>query len=177
MNAADPKVAQALQQASMVELFALSTLIDRLMSDPARIAQIRLRLHLGQAVRFVDWRDPQMPMRAAKVLALAKDHVKVLEDGANRQWNLPYAAVEPPTGAASPAQAASHAAPPPPHHAAGRAQRGDFRSGDKVVFEDRLLQTQFATIVRINRQTATVHTDDGKAWRVSFPLLRRIVDV
>ena len=177
MNAADPKVAQALQQASMVELFALSTLIDRLMSDPARIAQIRLRLHLGQAVRFVDWRDPQMPMRAAKVLALAKDHVKVLEDGANRQWNLPYAAVEPPTGAASPAQAASHAATPPPHNAASRAQRGDFRSGDKVVFEDRLLQPQFGTIVRINRQTATVHTDDGKAWRVSFPLLRRIVDV
>jgi hypothetical protein len=175
MNAADPKVAQALQQASMVELFALSTLIDRLMSDPARIAQIRLRLHLGQAVRFVDWRDPQMPMRAAKVVALAKDHVSVLEDGANRQWNLPYAAVEPPTGAASPAQAAPP--PPPPHHAAGRAQRADFRSGDKVVFEDRLLQPQFGTIVRINRQTATVHTDDGKAWRVSFPLLRRIVDV
>lgn len=177
MNAADPKVAQALQQASMVELFALSTLIDRLMADPARIAQIRLRLHLGQAVRFVDWRDPQMPMRAAKVVALAKDHVSVLEDGANRQWNLPYAAVEPPTGAASPAQAASHAATPPPHNAASRAQRGDFRSGDKVVFEDRLLQPQFGTIVRINRQTATVHTDDGKAWRVSFPLLRRIVDV
>ena len=177
MNAADPKVAQALQQASMVELFALSTLIDRLMSDPARIAQIRVRLHLGQAVRFVDWRDPQMPMRAAKVVALAKDHVSVLEDGANRQWNLPYAAVEPPTGAASPVQAAPQAAPPPPHLAAGRAQRGDFRSGDKVVFEDRLLQPQFGTIVRINRQTATVHTDDGKAWRVSFPLLRRIVDV
>jgi hypothetical protein len=177
MNAADPKVAQALQQASMVELFALSTLIDRLMADPARIAQIRLRLHLGQAVRFADWRDPQMPMRAAKVVALAKDHVSVLEDGANRQWNRPYAAVEPPTGAASPAQAASHAATPPPHNAASRAQRGDFRSGDKVVFEDRLLQTQFGTIVRINRQTATVHTDDGKAWRVSFPLLRRIVDV
>jgi hypothetical protein len=177
MNAADPKVAQALQQASMVELFALSTLIDRLMSDPARIAQIRLRLHLGQAVRFVDWRDTQMPMRAAKVVALAKDHVSVLEDGANRQWNLPYAAVEPPTGAASPAQAATPATPPPPPPPAGRAQRGDFRSGDKVVFEDRLLQPQFGTIVRINRQTATVHTDDGKAWRVSFPLLRRIVDV
>lgn len=177
MNAADPKVAQALQQASMVELFALSTLIDRLMSDPARMAQIRLRLHLGQAVRFVDWRHPQMPMRAAKVVALAKDHVSVLEDGANRQWNLPYAAVEPPTGAASPTQAAPQAAPPPPPHPAGRAQRADFRSGDKVVFEDRLLQPQFGTIVRINRQTATVHTDDGKAWRVSFPLLRRIVDV
>ena len=173
MNAADPKVAQALQQASMVELFALSTLIDRLMADPARSAQIRLRLHLGQAVRFADWRDPQMPMRAAKVVALAKDHVSVLEDGANRQWNLPYAAVEPPTGAASPTQAA----PPPPPHPAGRAQRADFRSGDKVVFEDRLLQPQFGTIVRSNRQTATVHTDDGKAWRVSFPLLRRIVDV
>jgi len=95
MNAADPKVVQALQQATLLELFALSTLIDRLMADPARLAQIRLRLHLGQAVRFLDWRHPQMPLRSAKVVALAKDHASVLEDGANRQWNLPYAAIEP----------------------------------------------------------------------------------
>ena len=102
MNAADPKVVQALQQATLLELFAMSTLIDRQMSDPARIAAVRLRLHLGQRVQFLDWRDPQMQMRPAQVVALAKDHVKVLEEGAHRQWNLPYAAVEPATDTASP---------------------------------------------------------------------------
>ena len=58
-----------------------------------------------------------------------------------------------------------------------QSKRDNFRSGDKVVFEDRLLQPHVGTIVRINRQTATIHTDDGKAWRVSFGLLRNIVDV
>ena len=95
MNAADPKVVQALRQATLLELFALSTLIDRQMSDPTRIAAARLRLHLGQRVQFLDWRDPPMQMRPAQVVALAKDHVKVLEEGAPRQWNLPHAAVEP----------------------------------------------------------------------------------
>jgi hypothetical protein len=187
MNAADPKVVRSLQQASMLELFALSTLIDRLMADPARMAQIRLRLHLGQAVRFLDWREPRMPLRAARVLALAKDHVKVLEDGANRQWKLPYAAIEPRTDRAdgdggapasaptvTPAVAADAASPSIP---TPQTQRDNFHRGDQVVFEDQLLQPHFGTIARINRQTATVHTDDGKTWRVSFALLRRLVEV
>ena len=178
MNAADPKVVQALQQATLLELFALSTLIDRLMAEPARLSQIRLRLHLGQAVRFLDWRHPQMPLRSAKVVALAKDHASVLEDGANRQWNLPYAAIEPTTDGTNPAPApVTAAAPTPTPRPVAQSKRDNFRSGDKVVFEDRLLQPHVGTIVRINRQTATIHTDDGKAWRVSFGLLRNIVDV
>ena len=133
MNAADPKVVQALQQATLLELFAMSTLIDRQMSDPARIAAVRLRLHLGQRVQFLDWRDPQMQMRPAQVVALTKDHVKVLEEGAHRQWNLPYAAVEPAIDQASPP-----AAPPaPPPQPAAKTRRDNFRGGERVSFEDR----------------------------------------
>ena len=173
MNAADPKVVQALQQATLLELFAMSTLIDRQMSDPARIAAVRLRLHLGQRVQFLDWRDPQMQMRPAQVVALAKDHVKVLEEGAHRQWNLPYAAVEPAIDQASPP-----AAPPaPPPQPAAKTRRDNFRGGERVSFEDRSGQSQVGTIARVNRQTATIHTDDGKVWRVSFSLLRHIIDV
>lgn len=78
------------------------------------------------------------------------------------------------TPVAQPAPATA-AAPTP--RSVAQSKRDNFRSGDKVVFEDRLLQPHVGTIARINRQTATIHTDDGKAWRVSFGLLRNIVDV
>ncbi len=55
--------------------------------------------------------------------------------------------------------------------------RGDFRCGEKVSFEDKYLQTQVGTVVRINQRTATVDTGDGHSWRVGFPLLRHVLDI
>ena len=53
----DPNLIDALNRASGLELFQLSTIIERLMADPRRILQVRVNLHLGQTVRFLDWRD------------------------------------------------------------------------------------------------------------------------
>ncbi len=64
----DPRVLDALQSASSLELFQLSTLIERLLADPRRIIAVRKNMHLGQAVRFVDWRDGSL--REGKVVAM-----------------------------------------------------------------------------------------------------------
>ena len=50
MNAADPKVVQALQQATLLELFALSTLIDRLIGAVHAATIAVTKCH--QACRF-----------------------------------------------------------------------------------------------------------------------------
>ena len=42
----DPATLEALNRASSLELLHLSRVIERLMSDPSRIVQIRLHLHL-----------------------------------------------------------------------------------------------------------------------------------
>lgn len=64
----DPRVLDALQNASSLELFQLSTLIERLLADPRRIIAVRKDMHLGQTVRFVDWRDGSL--RQGKVVAM-----------------------------------------------------------------------------------------------------------
>ena len=50
----DASTIEALGRASSLELFHLSSVIDRLMSDPKRILEIRRQLHLGQIVRYAD---------------------------------------------------------------------------------------------------------------------------
>lgn len=169
MNGVDPKLIDALNRASGLELFQLSTIIERLLADPRRILQVRVNMHLGQSVRFLDWRDGQM--RSATVVAMKDTQVTLHEQGTRREWKLPYAAIEPP-----PASAASAAkpldAPAPP-----RPSRNDFRCGEKVSFDDRYLQPLVGTIVRINQRTATIDTGDGHSWRVGFALLRHVVDV
>jgi len=99
----DPKLIEALSNASNLELFQLSAVIDRMLQDPRRILAVRSKLHLGQTVRFVDWRDGQM--RSGRIVML-KDTQAIIHDLHERkEWKLPYAAIEPPAGPSQPATA------------------------------------------------------------------------
>jgi hypothetical protein len=126
-------------------------------------------MHLGQTVRFLDYRDGQM--RSGKVVALKDTQLTLHEDGTRREWKLPYAAIEPPASAAAPPQPMP--APPEPP----RPARNDFRCGEKVAFDDKYLNTVVGTIVRINQRTATIDTGDGTSWRVGFGLLRHVLEI
>lgn len=165
----DPKLMDALSNASSLELFELSTIIDRLLADPRRIIAVRSKLHLGQTVRFLNWRNGQM--LAGKIVEMKDRQVTLHEEGARVQWKLSYAAIDPPVcdGQAHTPKADQ---PPPPLN----ATRNDFRCGEKVAFTDRYLQPQIGFIVRINQRTATVDCD-GLSWRVPFAMLRHVIDI
>ena len=165
----DPRLLEVLQHASNLHLFQLNSVIERMLADPRRIVQVRKDLHMGQTVRFMDWRDSRM--RTGKIIAMKDTQLSVHEDGTHSSWTVPYTAVEPPEpGAARPAP--SPEPPPPP-----RAGRNDFRCGEKVAFEDKHPNTVVGTIVRINQRTASIDPGDGTTWRVGFALLRHVVDI
>ena len=167
----DPRLIDTLNRASSLELFQLNTLIERMLADPRRIIAVRTNMHLGQTVRFLDWRDGQM--RNGRVVAMGDAKVTLHEEGTRVEWKLPYTAVEPPQTTGSTA-----AKPLQPKAAAQlKPGRDDFRCGEKVSFEDKYLKTQVGTVVRINQRTATVDTGDGHSWRVGFPLLRHVLDI
>lgn len=169
-QAADPKLLEALGRASSLQLFQLQSIIERMLADPKRIIAVRLNMHVGQTVRFLDWRDGQM--RSGKVLQIRDTQAVIHEASTLREWKLPYAAIEPPPAGAAPARPAAtepSTAPLP--------QREDFRCGDKVAFEDKHLNTVVGTIVRINQPTASIDPGDGTTWRVGFTLLRRVIDI
>lgn len=166
----DPKLIEALSNASSLELFELSAIIDRLLADPRRIVVVRNNLHIGQTVRFMDWRTGEM--RSGKILTIKDAHITVHENQTGMHWKLSYAAIEPPAAQEGlEAQAAPASAPPAP-----KPQREAFRPGEKVSFTDRYLQPQVGTTVRINRHTATVEGSSA-GWRVPFGMLRHVMDI
>lgn len=166
----DPKLIEALSNASSLELFELSAIIDRLLADPRRVIAVRSKLHLGQTVRFMDWRTGQM--RSGKILAIKDTQVTVHEEGTRTQWKLSYAAIEPGADREGiEGQAGATSEPPLP-----KPQREDFRNGDKVSFTDRYLQPQIGTIVRVNQRTATVDCNSS-SWRVPFAMLHHVLDI
>jgi hypothetical protein len=74
----------------------------------------------------------------------------------------------------SAASGSTHAPPSPPP----RAQREEFFIGDTVGFTDKHLSERVGIIVRLNKKTASIAVDDSEGhWRVSYALLRKIVDI
>lgn len=169
MDRPDARLVDLLCMADTLDVYRLRMVIDRLLDDPKRILAIRTRMHQGQAVRYLG--TDGATMRDATVLQL-KDRTVTLRDVASgRMLQLPYAAIEPPA-----VDGTAASARPPPAAIPRRPGRADFGVGDRVSFDDRYLQPQVGVIVRINQRTATIDTGGGQSWRVSFGLLRRVLD-
>ena len=159
----DPRMIEALEGASSLQLYQLKALIEGMLGDPRRGIAARAKLHLGQPVQFVDFRDGQM--RRGKIIAMRDTQATVLEEGTKRTYD----------GADRRDEQAPYEPPPEPVSATTPAR--EFQRGDTVTFDDRDGRNITGVIVRINQRTATLGTGDGRTWRVPFQLLRRVLDV
>lgn len=156
------EVMSSLQQATDIDLLRLSAAIDHLLQSPSRILAIRQHLHLGQVVQF--WSVRLNRMQQGRITKFKPEEVLLLTEAPAQYWWAPYAAIQ---------LAPNQAPPPPPPKAPGREE---FARGDTVSFEGRDLIQRVGTIVRLNQKTATVSCD-GLEWRVSFALLRHVIDL
>jgi hypothetical protein len=154
-------VMSSLQQATDLDLLRLSTAIDHLLHSPSRILAVRQHLHLGQDVQF--WNLHLNRLHQGRITQFKAEQVLILTATPAQYWWVPYAAI----------QLDPNQVPPPPPPKA--PQRADFARGDTVSFEGRDLIQRVGTIVRLNQKTATVSCD-GLEWRVSFALLRHVID-
>ena len=152
----------SLQQASDLDLLRLRTAIDHLLQSPKRLIAIRERLHLGQEVDFWNQRDNRM--QHGRIVQFKRDQLLIQTENPSTYWWADFAAIQ-----LDERQAPQ---PEPPK----RMARSEFAFGYTVSFEGRDLIQRLGNIVRVNQKTATVSCD-GQQWRVSFALLRRVVDL
>ena len=172
-QAIDPRMIEALEGAGSQQLYQLKAIIEGMLADPRRGLAARANLHLGQAVRFVDFRDGQM--RSGKIIAFKDTQATVLEQVTRQSWKLPCVAMQGYTDADR--QCAQTQYVPPPEPAAATAKPRAFQPGDTATFEDRDGRSITGVVVRINQRTATIGTGDGGSWRVPFHMLRQVLDI
>ena len=156
------EVMSSLQQATDIDLLRLGAAIDHLLQSPSRILAVRQHLHLGQEVQF--WNVRLNRMHHGRITKFKPEEVLILTEAPGQYWWVPYAAI----------QLDPNQAPPPP--APKAPGREAFARGNTVSFEGRDLNQRVGTIVRLNQKTATVSCD-GLEWRVSFALLRHVIDL
>lgn len=159
-----------LRQAHSAELYRLYLTIGKMLEDPQRVLQVRQRLHLGMNVNYVA-DDPFGPPCQGRVIELRTTYAVVQDHATGRRWSVLYAAIVPDVASAQPQP---EPAPPPPPC----VRREEFFVGDTVGFTDKHLRERIGTIVRLNQKTASIACSGTEGhWRVSYSLLRRIVDI
>ena len=161
-------ILDSLRQAPSAELYRLYLAIGKMLDDPRRILEVRQHLHLGMEVRYIGG-DPLAPPSHGAVVELRQTQAVIQDNQSRQRWSILYAAVIPDT-----ARGPTHVPPSPP----SRAQREEFFVGDTVGFTDKHLSERVGIIVRLNAKTASIAVNDSEGhWRVSYALLRKVVDI
>jgi len=173
----DPNLARLiadLPQASSLDLYRIEVATRKLRSEPQRILNVRRHLHLGMTVHFLS--DHDAAMHTGKIVAMRDRDLTIDDTKQNARWSgVPYAALD--LGATADDSVAEVLDEPVrPRPAARAPTRDDFKIGDSVSFLDRDHRARFGRIVRLNQKTASLECDNG-SWRVSYALLKHVVDL
>ena len=161
-----------LPQAESLDLYRLGYAIRALCNEPRRILAVRSRLHTGMVVRFFD--DIDGVFRNGRIVALRDRDMTIDETDRNmRHTHMPYVAIDFDGQAPVEPEVVDQ---PRPGLDQNRVTRADFKVGDSVTFDDRRGMPLIGKIIRLNQKTATIQAYNGE-WRVSFGLLRHVVDI
>lgn len=161
----DTRLLDALRNAPSLDLYELSLAITQMLSDPARILEVRRHLQLGAQVMYFDHRRGTLV--PGRILQLQPTTATVQDDISRAHWKLPYAAIV--------VDQTQHVSQMPPV----RPQRvavTEFKLGDTVSFTDKHLRERIGNIIRMNTKTYSLLCD-GEQWRVSPGLLRKVIDL
>lgn len=156
-------VLNAIQDASLFDLYRMNKAIGRELDNPKRIAAVRSRLKPGMKITVFDGdANDLVPARVVKL-----GQTRLLVQLANGdEWYFYYFAVNvDQRDTTIPSEA-------------GRVgmERNEVRVGQMVGFLDRQNREVFGRVTKLNPRTAAIQVNDGRTWRVDYPLLFPVLD-
>lgn len=155
------QILEALNKASLFELYRLQQAIRRSLEDPARIRQIKNSLRVGQDIEYFEAEENRLIEASIVALRRTKVLVKNRHDGA--LWNIPFYFIN--------LDRADVAISNP----TGKLDRNSLKIGDKVAFKDRKGNEQFGEVIKLNSKTAGVLVGTTR-WKVGYGLLSPIIE-
>ena len=155
-------ILQALNNASLFDLYRLNSAIDQQLSDPKRLQLVKNQLTVGQPVTYFEHSENRLIDAVVVELKRTKALVKNHHDG--RLWNIPYYFIN-----IDAVDTDIHAAPKQ------KFSKSTAKVGDQVCFKDRKGNELFGEITKLNPKTAGVLVGQVK-WRVAYGLLMPVID-
>lgn len=155
-------ILEALDQASLFELYRLDVAIKHQLEDPARLLAVKQALRPGQTLTWFHSKENRL--MEARLLELNRTRALVQNSADGKRWTIPFYLIN------LDGQDVEIAA---------RQRRGldrnSLKVGDRVAFRDRQGREQFGQVVKLNPKSASVQVGQTR-WRVSYSLMAPVID-
>lgn len=155
------QILEALNKASLFELYRLQQAIHRRLEDPARLRQIKHSLRVGQDIEYFE--AEQNRLIEASIVELKRTKVLVRNHHDGKLWNIPFYFIN------------LDRADVAISNASGKLDRNSLKIGDRVVFKDRKGNEFFGEVIKLNPKTAGVLVGTTR-WKVGYSLLSSIIE-
>ncbi|MCF7985158.1 MAG: hypothetical protein K9L70_12205, partial [Thiohalocapsa sp.] len=156
------QILEALDQASLFQLYRLHAAIGNQLDDPARIDAVKRALRAGQEIRYFVAEENRLASGRLLELRRTRAVIENLDDG--KRWAIPFYLIN----------LDGHEADIAPRPSRP-LDRNRVKVGEIVSFRDRQGQEHFGEVVKLNQKTASVMVDLTR-WRVAFGLLSPVID-
>jgi alpha-L-arabinofuranosidase len=155
------EILEALNKASMFELYRLEQAIRCSLDDPARIRKVKDSLKVGQDIEYFEAEGNRLIEASIVELKRTRALVKNRHDG--KLWTIPFYLIN--------LDHADVTISSP----TGKLDRNSLKVGDKVAFKDRKGNELFGEVIKLNQNTAGVLVGTTR-WKVSYRLLSSIIE-
>ena len=158
------QILKDLEEATSFDIYRLVSALQNEMESVSRIKKVRSGLRIGQIVTWFD-RDTHKLVES-EILKLNKMRcfVRNVEDGV--KWNIIYASINTEEKAVEINMNQKYG-----------VKKSELKVGDRVTYVSRDNLQVFGTVVKLNPKTAGVKTVDGENLRVSYALLKKVIEI
>jgi hypothetical protein len=158
------EILERLEQATPFDLYRLHSALGRMLDDPAKIAQAKRLVKVGDEVEYFDPQENRCVR--ARVLRCNRTRAVVRDADDGQVWTVTYCAINI-EGVSTTIR----------ERRATGLGRNEVSVGDAVGFLDRDHREHYGTIVKLNPKTASVYCEDEETrWRVGYRCLFRVLD-
>jgi hypothetical protein len=154
----------ALEKASLFDLWRLNAAIARALEDPRRNEAIRAKLCVGQAVRYFEAKENREI--GGRIVEIKRSRALIQHDHDGKLWDIPFYMIHL-QGTGLDAQSS---------RVAGKVRRDSLQVGDLVGYRSREHRDVYGVVVKLNPKTAIVQLPDGQRWKVSYGLLSYVLE-
>ncbi|MCP4454132.1 MAG: hypothetical protein GY809_21945 [Planctomycetes bacterium] len=155
---------EALEDASLFELYRLQTAIGLRLDDPRKINEIKRKLRPGQKVTYFSGDENRLI--EAEVIEIRRTRLSVRDLHNGKKWNLPFYYInidniDTELRTTSPKEG---------------IPKSHLKIGDQVGFRDHDNNRVVGQVIRLNQKTASILVSDTGKWRVAYALLYPVID-
>jgi len=158
------KILQELENASLFDLYRMSSAINDELANSQRIDEIKQSLRVGQEVTWFDDETHRLERAVIEKCAPSRCEVKNLSDG--KRWRVLYASIN-----LNEVDATINS------NQKFGVKKSALRVGDFISFLDNENKLQFAKVTKLNPKTVGVVTMGNVKWRVYYENLSKITDI